>query len=68
MIRKLVSADMKLLQAALGLLQQNKILHDYAPIAEDSGLYTQVIRVKCDDSALDSIVRKRFKKQVRILK
>jgi hypothetical protein len=68
MIRKIVSADLKLLQAALSLLQQNKVLHDYAAIVEDSSLYTQVIRVKCDDSALDSIIRKRFKKHVRILK
>lgn len=68
MIRKIVSADLKMLQAALKLLQLNKVLHDYAAIVEDSNLYTQVIRVKCDDSALDSIIRKRFKKQVRILK
>lgn len=68
MIRKLVSADLKLLQAALGVLQQSKVLHDYAPIMQETDLYTQIIRVKCDDSALDGIIRKRFKKQVRILK
>lgn len=68
MIRKIVSTDLVLLQTALRFLQQNKILLDYALPTQEAGRYTQIIRVKCDDTTLNGIIQKKFKKQIRILK
>jgi hypothetical protein len=68
MIRKIVATDLTLLQAVLSFLQQNKILLDYALPMLEVGRYTQIIRVKCDDTALNGIIQKKFKKQIRILK
>ena len=68
MFRKLFTQQAQDLETALQLLHVNKVLLDYAAILPESGGFTRIIRVKCDDAGLTNILAKRFKKKIKIIK
>lgn len=68
MFRKLYSEQSRNLEAALKLLFTSKVLLDYAAIFPEAGGFSQIVRVKCDDSTLNNILAKKFKKTVKIIK
>lgn len=68
MFVKAVAETPELLRQVLQFLHKNGQLLDYAPIAQDKNLYTQVLRVKGDFSKIDGALKKVFKKKVRLLK
>lgn len=68
MIRKFFAQDPVLLKDALIILFRAKVLIDYAaPVYESDGI-SQIVRVKCDDTTLNNLVKRMFKKRIAILK
>jgi len=66
MFFKIFTTDKAVLEAILQFLAQKRILLDYAPILQDAGGFTQIVRVKCDEKTLTSTLRPRFKKNFAI--
>lgn len=68
MIRKFFAQDPLLLKDALTILFRAKMLIDYAPPVHERGGISQIIRVKCDDTTLNALVKRVFKKKIAIFK
>ena len=68
MFLKIFVNDKIVLEGILQFLNQRRVLLDYAPIFVEAGGFTQIIRVKCDDAALSTMLRPRFKKNFSIIK
>lgn len=68
MFLKVFVNDKIILEGILQFLNQRRVLLDYAPIFAEAGGFTQIIRVKCDDAALTTMLRPRFKKNFSIIK
>ncbi len=68
MIRKFFAQDPILLKDALIILFRAKVLIDYAAPVHENGGISQIVRVKCDDTTLNDLVKRMFKKKIAILK
>jgi len=68
MFLKIFVIDKTILDGILQFLNQRRVLLDYAPIFSEAGGFSQIIRVKCDDAALTTMLRPRFKKNFSIIK
>lgn len=68
MFLKIFTTDKAVLEAILQFLAHKQVLLDYAPIFQDAGGFTQIVRVKCDEKTLTSTLRPRFKKNFAIIK
>jgi hypothetical protein len=68
MFLKIFTKDKVVLEAILQFLAQKRLLLDYAPIFQETNGFTQIVRVKCDEKALTTTLRSRFKKNFEIIK
>lgn len=68
MLFKIFTQDRLILDAMIQFLHLRRVLTDYAVPTPASSGFTQIIRVKCDEKTLHSMLRSRFKKNFLITK